>query len=245
MMSSPDQRTCKHLDPALIESVMSPRSGPERRAILMFSGGRDSTLAALQLRESGYNPVLVTISSSHLTGRENVRRRVRELARHLSPETPWILIRQPDELKTDTSFYEQTCLPCHHAYVVAGAAVAAKAGLASLAFGYAAYQNTWPEQTPLAVVRLARVLARHGTELILPVYNLASRDEAIAQLEAKGLSAGALEQKCIRQITNVELEPHRLRQQIDFWEKAIDTSIRVVDTIKIQVLEALNLGSVL
>jgi hypothetical protein len=242
-MPSPHQGTCKHFDPTLIESVMSPWSA-ERRVVLMFSGGRDSTLAALRLHESGYNPILVTIISSHLTGCENVRRRVRELASHLSPETPWILTRQPDELRTDTSFYEQTCLPCHHAYVVAGAAVAAKVGLASLAFGYAEYQNAWPEQTLLAVGRLTRVLARNGIDLILPVYNLASRDEAIAQLAAKSLSTGALEQKCIRQITNVELEPHRLRQQIDLWEKAIEASLLAVDTINIEALEALNLGSI-
>jgi hypothetical protein len=244
MMSPPSQGTRKHLHPALIESIMSPRNAPEQRVILMFSGGRDSTLAALHLCESGYNPVLVTIASSHLVRLENVRRRVQELARNLSSRTPWILVRQPDELRTDTSFYEQTCLPCHHAYVVAGAAVAAKAGLASLAFGYAQYQNTWPEQTPQAVGRLRRVLARHGIELIVPVYNLASRDEAIAQLAAKGLSTEALEQKCIRQITNVELEPRTLRQQIDLWEKAIEASLCVVDSINIEVIEALHVGSV-
>jgi hypothetical protein len=186
----------------------------------------------------------VTISSSHLVGPQNVRRRVQELAQHLSPTTPWILVRQPDELKTDTSFYEQTCLPCHHAYVVAGAAVAAKAGLSSLAFGYAEYQNTWPEQTPLAVGRLTGVLARHGIKLILPVHNLASREEAIAQLAAKGLSPEALEQKCIRQITNVELELRTLQQQIDLWEKAIEVSLGMLDSINIEVMEATDLGSV-
>ena len=62
--------------------------------------------------------MLVTVTSTHLVGMEQVRQRLKELARLLPKDTPWIHVRQPEELKTDTSFYDRTCLPCHHAYVV-------------------------------------------------------------------------------------------------------------------------------
>jgi hypothetical protein len=151
---------------------------------------------------------------------------------------PWVVIRQPADLKTDTSFFEQTCLPCHHAYVVAGAIVAAKVGVAALAFGYARYQNAWPEQTPLAIERLAEVLARHGIQLVLPVYDLSSREQVLEQLSANGLSIEALEQKCIQQVTNVTLDHDQLRQQVNLWERAIDESMSTLSSIEIEVIEA-------
>src|SRR5215472_5668597 len=114
------------LDSALLADI-ERRGTRTRTSVLMFSGGRDSTVAALRMCESGAVPVLVTVSSWHLVGIDRVRERVREIGRWLPAGTPWLIIRQPIELQTDTSFYERTCLPCHHAYVVAGAAVAAKA----------------------------------------------------------------------------------------------------------------------
>ncbi len=144
--------------------------------------------------------------------------------------------------ETDTSFYEQTCLPCHHAYVVVGAAVAAKAGADTLAFGYASYQNGWPEQTPFATERLTMVLARHGLQLILPVYYLASREHALEELARYGLSSEALEQKCIQQVTNATLGHDKLSQQIGLWERAIDASLSGLPAIEIEVLEVASTG---
>jgi hypothetical protein len=151
---------------------------------------------------------------------------------------PWVVVRQPDELRADTSFYEQTCLPCHHAYVVAGAVIAAKAGVRSLGFGYASYQNAWPEQTPLAIERLRGVLGRYGIQLILPVYDLPSRDRAVEELKSRRLNTEALEQKCAQQVTNVVLSGDRLTQQIDLWEQAINVSMDALNAIDIEVIEA-------
>src|SRR3546814_10606496 len=104
--------------------------------------------------------------------------------RDLLPEgTRWLRINQPKDLATDTSFYAQTCLSCHHAYVVVAAAVARSVGSKNLAFGYAAYQSDWPEQSPLATARLSSVLNDYGIQLHLPVIDLASRAEADARSE--------------------------------------------------------------
>ncbi len=121
------------LDRSVISSL-SRELGTEPKSVLMFSGGRDSTVGALRMHEQGLAPILVTVSSWHLAGIERVQERVREIRRSLSIRLPWLVVRQPGELRVDTSFYEQTCLPCHHAYVVAGAVIAAKP-LASGALG--------------------------------------------------------------------------------------------------------------
>jgi hypothetical protein len=209
--------------------------------IVMFSGGRDSSIAAVRLAEQGIPLHLVTVSSGHLLGIANVRRRLVELKPLLPPSTKWLQVRQPHDLKTDTSFYELTCLPCHHSYVVASCIIAAKYGVQRLAFGYARYQSNWPEQTPLAIERLQSVLSIHGIALDLPVYDLASRESAIETLRDLGVSTASLEQKCIQQMSNVTLTGDRLVSQIELWERAIKTSMDRLDEIAIEVIEEIEL----
>ena len=216
--------------------------GDEELCLLMFSGGRDFTLAALRLHQRGAPLSLVTVTSSHLFGIELVKRRLSELSKVLPEDTSWFQVRQPTELRTDTSFYEQTCLPCHHAYVVVSAALAAATRARRLSFGYAGYQANWPEQTPFAVERLRSVLNCHGIALELPVYDLLSREAAIAELRIGGLSTQSLEQKCLRQVTNVKLADDHLRQQVTLWEQAIDRSMNELDSINFEILDQATLG---
>lgn len=210
----------------------------------MFSGGRDSTIAALRLNGEGSPLRLVTVSSGHLVGIERVRKRIRELQRFLPASTPWLQVRQPVDLRTDTSFYEMTCLPCHHSYVVVSGVLASLQKVDRLAFGYAKYQSDWPEQTPLAVERLARVLDRHGIRLELPAYDLPSREVAVSTLAQLGLTGESLEQKCIQQISNVSLPPDRLKQQVDLWERSIDESMSRLHEISIDIVDETTIGAV-
>ncbi|WP_293826855.1 hypothetical protein [uncultured Brevundimonas sp.] len=203
----------------------------------MFSGGRDSTLAALELARASKPITLVTITSNHLIGSNRVTARLKELAPHLSPQTKWFRLRQPVNLGVDVSFYEKTCLPCHHAYVATAGAVARLLGCKTIAFGYASYQSDWPEQTPAAIASLRRALGVAAINLELPVWELASRDEAISLLTQSGLSGNSLEQKCLQQIRNVKLDPDRLSEQITLWEQAITASLRDNPSVELDILE--------
>jgi hypothetical protein len=210
--------------------------------VLMFSGGRDSSIAAIRLARAGLAQTLVTITSDHLFGIGNVRRRLGELTAHLPATTRWLRIEQPIDLATDTSFYERTCLPCHHAYVVVAAAVARSVNASHLAFGYTDYQADWPEQTPLAVLRLRTVLADYGVKLHLPVADLASREQAEAELRMLGLSTSSLEQKCSRQVTNSTLDEQLLGAQVSLWEGAIRRSMDALDRIPAAIMEESTLA---
>ena len=214
------------------------------QCVLMFSGGRDSTLAALRLHAQGYKLTLVTVSSDHLFGLDAVRERLREIGRILPPDTRWLRVRQPEGLRTDTSFYEMTCLPCHHAYVVVAAAVAMYLGAEILAFGYAGYQSTWPEQTPMAICRLKEILRREEISLILPVYDLSSREEALDELKGHRISQDSLEQKCMQQINNVTLTDEKLSKQITLWERAIGASLSNLSLVEINTVENTTIGAI-
>lgn len=225
------------------EGAPDPNTGAAP-LILMFSGGRDSTIAAARLCHAGSALSLVTISSGHLVGIERVRSRIQEMGSILPSSTRWLHVRQPTALLTDTTFYEKTCLPCHHSYVVASSVLAYRFGVRKLAFGYTHYQSGWPEQSPMAVASLTSLLSRYGIELLLPAYDLDSRATAERELIQLGLSSASLEQKCLQQIQNVSLADEPLREQITLWERAIDESISKLREIKIEILEDVTIGSV-
>jgi hypothetical protein len=212
--------------------------------VLMFSGGRDSTLAAIRLHNEGWPVTLVTVTSDHLNGIENVEARLRELRSFLPPTTKWIRARQPSELSLPSGFHRQTCLPCHYAYVSIAGAVLATVPSKNIAFGYVGYQRAWPEQTPLAIERLTKVLDRHGIGLLLPVQSLASRDDAIAELRQYGLSTESLEQKCSRQVSNIQLHAAQLEQQIDLWEMAIESALAQSANFQLEVIRETNLQEI-
>ncbi len=203
--------------------------------VLMFSGGRDSTIAAARLSKSFGRLLLVTVSSGHLTGLENVRRRVAQLRTLLPQGSEWMQVAQP-ALPVVEPFAYRTCLPCQHAYIATGALIAKGEGIADLAMGYAGYQGAWPEQTPYATAGAARVLRKEGIRLRLPVYDLRSKEEALAELARLGLGPESLEQKCLRQESNVDLDGAALKEETDRWLASIAATIGAPDAVSPPVL---------
>ena len=203
---------------------------------MLFSGGRDSTLAALRLLDSYRTLTLVTATSDHLVGARAVRQRLHELAPLLPPATKWLRVRQPPTANA-RSFTAPTCLPCHAAYASLGVMVAREEDAHAIAFGYAGYQSTWPEQTQYAVTTLRGVLGEQGLSLEVPVYDLDAKDAAIAELISRGLSPLALEQKCTQQQLNVELSQSALHDEIGLWASSIRDTIASVLRRPLDIIE--------
>jgi hypothetical protein len=65
------------------------------RAVLMFSGGRDSTIAAVRLSRVVSELILVTVTSSHLVGIDRVRQRIAELRPILPRGSTWLHVGVP------------------------------------------------------------------------------------------------------------------------------------------------------
>lgn len=211
------------------------------KTVLLFSGGRDSTLAALRLAKESTSLTLVTATSDHLVGIDAVRIRLRELAAVLPAQTPWIRVRQPRTAHVE-AFTAPTCLPCHAAYTAVGVAIARETQSQAIAFGYAGYQSTWPEQTPYAVRTLREVVEGLGYELRLPVYDVQLKEAAVAELEGHLVSSKALEQKCTQQQFNVTLAEDTLHAEIDLWAKSTRATIEETSQRSCTVLERHRLG---
>ncbi len=142
--------------------------------VLMFSGGRDSSIAALRLVKRYSKVILVTVTSDHLFGIETVYQRLSEIKRFMPESAEWYCVKQPASLLTDVTFYAPTCLPCHHSYVVLGSLLAEQNNIKDIAFAYAGYQAAWPEQTSYSIKRLKGLLNDFGFNLILPVRGIST-----------------------------------------------------------------------
>ncbi len=212
-----------------------------RTCVLLFSGGRDSTLSALRLSKNFSKLALVTITSEHLHGMESVYQRLKELQNHLPDNTEWFHIVQPSNLNTDISFYAPTCLPCHHAYISVGVVIAEKIQAQHISFGYVGYQSTWPEQTNYAIEHLRELLKLYDITLELPVYGINKVEEVYAELSKYGISTISLEQKCTRQVNNVELVSDVLRKEISSWKKSIIQSLATRNNLHIEILQECQL----
>ena len=141
----------------------------------------------------------------------------------------------------DQLFQAPTCLPCHRSYTALGTLVAEQLGTDALAFGYTRYQSAWPEQTPYAIERLTCVLASRGIRLELPVYDIASKAEAIAELARYCLSTESLEQKCLQQQFNVALDPAQLKEEIVIWEHALRETLAASNQFQIETVSKIAL----
>jgi hypothetical protein len=212
---------------------MEPNS---KECILLFSGGRDSTIAAVRLSSIVERLTLVTITSEHLVGIDAVRRRLAELKSYLPWSTKWLHVKQPEVLPANQLFRAPTCLPCHCYYTAVGITLAERLNADSLAFGYTGYQSDWPEQAPYAIERLAYVLSSRGIHLMLPVYDISKKSDVITELTNYCLSIDALEQKCMRQQLNVVLESSHLKGEIAVWEKVLLEIIEVPGGLQIETI---------
>jgi len=67
-------------------------------------------------------------------------------------------------LKTDTSFYKQTCLPCHHSYVVASSVLAFRLRLSNIdSIDIPSIANLSRFEHVLGVAHLSTLLALRPT----------------------------------------------------------------------------------
>lgn len=211
------------------------------QCLLMFSGGRDSTIAAVRLARKFASLTLVTVTSDHLVGIQTVQQRVVQLKPHLPAQTEWLQVEQP-LLPPLKSLGNASCLPCQRAYAIIGGILAKRFGVRDMALGYAKYQSDWPEQTQQATTKLKKVLERFGLRLQLPVYDLVSKAEAEKELTSYGLSADSLEQKCLRQENNLNIPPDLLEQEVEIWGESIIQLLRGAESMPLSIVSRIKIG---
>ena len=210
--------------------------------VLAFSGGRDSTIAALRLARTFPVLKLVTVSTSHLIGAERVITRLIEIRNRLPVSTEWLHFTYTREVETGSELV-QTCLPCQAVYAAAVLHTADQYGIDCVAFGYTDYQSAWAEQTPAGRAQLALALAKRGKSVKFPVADLCDKEQAKRELQENGMTDSALEQTCLRQQRNDNSQSAILDAEIVRWGKTLD--VLLSDNLAaVQLVRAVSLSEV-
>ena len=212
----------------------------EEKCVLLFSGGRDSTLSAVCLAKKYRYIYLTTVQSIHLHGIENVYLRLEELQPYLRGKCTWELYRKIENLPIN-SLKITTCLPCHAYYIALVQNLAIAKNIKNISLGYVGYQNCWEEQSEYAKEALRKYVKEIGLNLVLPVESITEKDEMKQQLKILGLTENALEQKCLKSAFNVHLKDSEIKDQVDAWIDSIkDTYNLIRDNYDLTLIDNLN-----
>lgn len=126
--------------------------------------------------------------------------------------------------------------------MVVAAAIAKQFGATHIAMGYASYQGGWPEQTLPATKLLDAALEGVGISLVLPCYDLSSKQAAVERLQHYSLADASLEQKCLQQVNNVTLDDEALVKELKVWGAALRETLAKLGSIEIEVMERISFG---
>ena len=212
----------------------------DRSCVLLFSGGRDSTIAAVRLGSQAYRQTLLTVSSPDMVGLSSVLSRLEELAKVIQP-FDWYNVVLEDHAPEHVGQFPN-CFACQHAYLAVAARVARQVGTDEISVGYSGYQAHWPEQSRLAIESLISIFAGFGYRCTFPVYDLTSKQDAENELAQAGLSTRALEQKCIRQIIARELPEAEISHLVTTWGRALEANLREPDSLPFRIATVRRFG---
>jgi len=181
------------------ESTISARETD--RVTLLFSGGIDSTLAAIKLAETHDRVVLVSYWNGfghyHIN---RTRKRAAELSRHFPGKFAHSLISirdlfEPLMHEAITVDYDKTgsgfvwCMSCKLAMHTRTVAYNLEHGIAKVADGSSGSTDEMVEQAPFSIELLRSFYREYGIAFATPVYDK-PREESIQELKAMGFNLG-------------------------------------------------------
>ena len=178
---------------------------PENTKIVLFTGGRDSTLTASYLMLKGFPVFLLSADSGASVHRGITKYRIKELKKRFGN-----LVTGNLTIDVAGSFrkialrdIEQDILTDHKNLVVLGEKIAILAHtvdfcrrnkLFDVSLGYAKYQQEFPEQRDVSRERLQQLLAGYDINCTYPIYDLCEKIEDVKyRLMEIGLSNKPLE----------------------------------------------------
>ena len=179
--------------------------------LLLYSGGKDSTLAAIRLYNSGYNVHFIHFDNGYmrdqdkpyLTFQETFGQKdgfyfdyelssinTKELFEEYFNEWPTALEDDPFLLS------EIRCLSCRMAMYTKALQIAKERGYKYIAEGARISQKFMLEQLPI-ISRLKDLASSYGIKLIFPVLYVDDDQQEIEELLANGYSSKTWESKCL------------------------------------------------
>ena len=179
--------------------------------LLLYSGGKDSTLAAIRLYNAGYNIHFIHFDNGHMCDQDKPYLTFQETfgkkddfyfdyelssvdIKHIFEEyySNWSTNFTNDPLLTS----EIRCLSCRMAMYTKAIEIAKEQGFKYIAEGARISQKFMLEQLPITN-RLKELAESQGIKLLLPVLYVDDDQKEIEELLANGHSSKTWESKCL------------------------------------------------
>lgn len=178
--------------------------------LLMYSGGKDSTLAAIRLHNEGYNVHFIHFDNGHMKDTDKPYLTFKKTFYNkegyfFDYELSEVNIRNLFEeyyrnwnyLISDPSLTSEIrCLSCRMAMYTVLIRIAKEKGFKYIAEGARISQKFMLEQPPI-IERLTKLAHDNGLELLLPVLHLEDDQLEIEELISNGYSSKTWESKCL------------------------------------------------
>lgn len=216
---------------------------------LLFSGGRDSSLACVMLAKKGYKIHLLTFNNGTIINLDLAERRYKELEK-IFPDT--IIARKviPSyglfkeialiPIEKDFKKYENNllCMGCKLAMHVISLIYCLENKISIIADGYTYYQRTWIEQMPEAIQAVRKFHGEYKVKYVNPVYDQNSKEQVKKKLFSLGLSTKSLEGSCLLGSTFTIPPPEKvvayIEEKLPFCRDYIQTHFNEKDKELIQ-----------
>ena len=182
----------------------------EKDVLLMYSGGKDSTLAAIRLRNQGYNVHFIHFDNGYMMDQDKpylTFKKVFENKDGFYFDYEYSTIDIKDIFESYYSNWNSSlgdifltseirCLSCRMAMYTEVIRIAKKEGFKYIAEGARISQKFMLEQLPI-IDRISKLSHENGIELLLPVLNLKDDEKEKQELINNGYSSKTWESKCL------------------------------------------------
>lgn len=222
-----------------LESFISKRH-QERRdkdCLLLYSGGKDSTLAAIRLYKAGYNVHFIHFDNGHMLDQNKPYLTFLET---FNKDKDYYFDYSLSSVDINDLFNEYfkefnsndpsleseiRCLSCRMAMYTKAIEIAKERGYKYIAEGARISQKFMLEQIPI-ITRLKDLASQHGIKLLCPVLYEDDDQKLIEELLSNGRSSKTWESKCLigRPAKDKTEEDEQLI--IDYYDTVLEPSIQ-------------------
>ena len=225
-----------------LESFISKRHQERKNndCLLLYSGGKDSTLAAIRLYRSGYNVHFIHFDNGHMLDQDKPYLTFLETFNKdkdyyfdyslSSVDIKDLFDEYYNEWSSKISYDKELdseirCLSCRMAMYTKVIQIAKERGYKYIAEGARISQKFMLEQLPITQ-RLKDLASSHGIKLLLPVLYVDDEQKEIEELLENGHSSKTWESKCLIGRPAKDKTEEDEQVIIDYYDKIIEPNVQ-------------------
>ena len=211
----------------------------KKDVLLMYSGGKDSTLSAIRLHNEGYNVHFIHFTNGYMRDTDKPYLTFKKTFQNEDGYYFDYELSSVDIKKTFEEYYskwnhnssdilltsEIRCLSCRMAMYTELIRIAKQKGIKFIAEGARISQKFMLEQIPI-IEKLIELAKENGIELLLPVLYLDDDKQEIQELISNGFSSKTWESKCLIGQPPKDKVPEDEKAIIDYYETHLKTQVQ-------------------